>query len=747
MKILRLDVNQFGGLTDRHYELSETLNIFEGENESGKSTLWLFIKFMLYGMPKKGHPEREKAINRSTHTAFGSMTVLWKGQEYRIERSFSENSRGRCVIFNESGESVFAGSEPGEVMLGVPREIFENSCSIGQSLCTGLGGKQSASAIKNILASADENVDIEHIEKKLDGIRVSYRHKNGKGGKVYELSEKLSNLKSRFDKATEGHLKLVDLERSLEKNASDKAETEKTLEGIRQVRSKLQQIEILRRFDAQRCNVGMLSNLKAELDGFIRTSFTGDIPSPNDLAYFSLCIDNFDRAEKEYEERLQLLSRLEASADHDSEKAFVGEQVEQCGGKEHIVEAFKKAKSGMMLGIACCVLSVISMALGFLKLSLLPIFLSIGGLLLIIGITLLVLFANKQRKVMSPYGKRGNELIAYLNDCDEALNKKRIYDNKIFEGKTEVTTAQRHQSNCFSYLESVFKRYLPNSEVTLDLARAEYDRLLKCTEKYNDLLQRINRLEDSVSNEEKILASYNESELRASFPNGISELEKINISDIETRERFYKSSLDSLADRENRLRLEYTSYRVSNEDPSRLADEISECSKQYTEAEKYCQAIMTAIDGIRAASEALRGNVMPIIGKNAGKMMEYISEGGYSSINTGAALDVSISDGRGLTTTSDMMSGGTKDAAYLALRLSLMMQLYGRELPPVMMDETLCQLDDKRMRRIIALISKLCKDEGLQCLMFSCHSREAAACADMGISANIIEMPSLVGKN
>ena len=89
MIIKELNVIEFGGLTERRFDLSSGINIFEGDNEAGKSTLWLFIKFMLYGMPKKGHPERERSINRLSHRAAGTMTVAVGGETYRIERSFS----------------------------------------------------------------------------------------------------------------------------------------------------------------------------------------------------------------------------------------------------------------------------------------------------------------------------------------------------------------------------------------------------------------------------------------------------------------------------------------------------------------------------------------------------------------------------------------------------------------------------------------------------------------------------------
>ena len=164
----------------RRFDLSQGINIIEGDNEAGKSTLWLFIKFMLYGMPKKGNPERERAINRMTHRAVGTMTLTVGGVDYRIERSFSENSRGKVSTLRLSdGEKVFTGEEPGEALLRVPKDIFENSVAIGQGSCSGLGGEKGAAAIRNILSSADESVDVEKIQKKLGAIRILYRHING----------------------------------------------------------------------------------------------------------------------------------------------------------------------------------------------------------------------------------------------------------------------------------------------------------------------------------------------------------------------------------------------------------------------------------------------------------------------------------------------------------------------------------------------------------------------------------------
>ena len=48
MKITKINIDDFGCLAGKSFELSPTFNLVMGDNESGKSTLMLFIRFMLY---------------------------------------------------------------------------------------------------------------------------------------------------------------------------------------------------------------------------------------------------------------------------------------------------------------------------------------------------------------------------------------------------------------------------------------------------------------------------------------------------------------------------------------------------------------------------------------------------------------------------------------------------------------------------------------------------------------------------
>ena len=79
MIIEKIYIKTFGMLTDFALEFSPTINVIEGENESGKSTIAAFIKYMLYGFDNENVPgaldERNKRINWQTGTAEGTMYV------------------------------------------------------------------------------------------------------------------------------------------------------------------------------------------------------------------------------------------------------------------------------------------------------------------------------------------------------------------------------------------------------------------------------------------------------------------------------------------------------------------------------------------------------------------------------------------------------------------------------------------------------------------------------------------------
>ena len=49
MIIEKIEIKSFGALTDTVMEFSDSVNVIEGQNEAGKSTIAAFLRYMLFG--------------------------------------------------------------------------------------------------------------------------------------------------------------------------------------------------------------------------------------------------------------------------------------------------------------------------------------------------------------------------------------------------------------------------------------------------------------------------------------------------------------------------------------------------------------------------------------------------------------------------------------------------------------------------------------------------------------------------
>ena len=118
--------------------------------------------------------------------------------------------------------------------------------------------------------------------------------------------------------------------------------------------------------------------------------------------------------------------------------------------------------------------------------------------------------------------------------------------------------------------------------------------------------------------------------------------------------------------------------------------------------------------------------------------MSHISREKYTTLRATSSFGVSL-DSEGFGIKSDFLSGGTKDCAYIALRISLFMKIFGGELPPLILDEALCQFDDIRAQRALEYLCELSNSD-IQCIFFTSHHRESEMCDSVGAEYNLISL-------
>ncbi|MBR2354596.1 MAG: AAA family ATPase [Clostridia bacterium] len=753
MKIRELNIDVFGGLENKHLCLQEGLNLIEGENESGKSTIMLFIKFMLYGMPRKGNEERDRSVNRSTHCARGSMTVSHKGEEYRIERSFTEGSRGGTERLNlyrlSDGEEVGDGQEPGEFFLKVPKEVFESSAFVGQMMCRISGGKKGADSIRNLLTTADEQADLSKIEERLESIRKGYRHRSGKGGKLPDMSGAIHMEKQRLEKAVADGLRKNELEEKSARLSLQCAEAEERLKKANGALRQAAKLDLLHRFDALHEKEERLTRSDEELNRLRAAEPLSRFPlEEQNAARLYAFAEQLESAEEKTRIAEHAYEHLNGQSDFDEEEAEIGARLEREGGTDALLLRMDRMQSskktlrvlgGLLLlgGITCVILC------GFLWEYLIGII--AGALVASVGGFLWIRSFSVSSRAVDLAEEYGTDVVSFeeaLLAYQDALHKKRVYGTRLSAAEEALRVASTYLRELTERTERELTRYGERKDrgSVSEQARACAERIRSFLAAYHAAQTRREVLRASIAEDERMLAAYDEHALRAELDGvGIVAEATVTSARAEQELRWAQTQRDLLLQKKESVETERISLSATVEDPMPIADRLRTMQAEYDRAEEYYEALEMALEALRDAGDAMSGNITPILGKRAGEIMTYLSGGRYSDFFAGKDLVPALEHQDGIRVPSELLSGGTADAAYLSLRISLMLQIYEGELPPLILDESLCQLDDGRMGRMLELLSRLCQGQ-FQCLLFTCQSREAACCHDRGFLCHTVRL-------
>ena len=138
MKITDIHIDGFGVWNDCGWsELSPSLNVFHGPNETGKTTLMSFVRAMLFGFERRTHPRRYQPLRGGNHG--GILDVLVRGQKIQVARKAGRHVRGKVTIRSSDPEvdvASFGGEGSDEQVLerllgGTTRTLYHNVFAFG----------------------------------------------------------------------------------------------------------------------------------------------------------------------------------------------------------------------------------------------------------------------------------------------------------------------------------------------------------------------------------------------------------------------------------------------------------------------------------------------------------------------------------------------------------------------------------------------------------------------------------------
>lgn len=769
MRILKIEIEEFGKLSDRLFLLGEGLNLIEGANESGKSTLLAFIRFIFYGFPRKSGAdgeEREKRLAWHTGRAAGRLVLRTGAGDFCIARTVVRQGSVGHEGFSEtlsvtsllSGEEVMLdGMTPGEHFLGLPATLYDSTMCLRQSDAARVSDPAVGDALNELLFAGNGGVGADVAVEKLKLARRDLQHQKGRGGRIADLDDRIAVTQDTLLRAREDSGLLSALRADVARYHTQIHERRHELEEVTTQLEELSAAETLAMFDRAHAAGSVCEQKRLNYEALCaKNEAIGDLPAV--LAEVRDALNEHESAKEACRQMQPDLERLRAVR-HDEKMLAAHAVLEERGGAGTVLELFQKTQEkrahAKKTARIFFVFALIFAGLTFLVasaivrptlLQILPLIQPYLYMAHMIGGAVTAAFSLLSvicSRVASRHKKRARAWIKRLGVSDPQM-----FRTYLEQCAAEAESAEAHRAvlaemeNAYAEkAERVVRAEARVRECLFDggLSVPEEietipELLVECEARYRgaqEMLQMAKgeweRAEAAFEALTKSLEGKNESELRSRF----AHVGVWNPDELRRKQAFLREALAGLekkcADTERRE----IALAATAKDPVSGESELSALRAEHRSATRRLAALEMAIGAMEEATRSLGEGIIPRLCEKASTHLATLTCGAYKRIYAGADLSVSLDSEKGPLPLSHF-SAGCRDAAHLALRLGLL-DILSEERLPLLLDEALSRLDDERAAELLQLLVEYCRAGG-QCLLFTCHSREGNFLADKEIT-------------
>lgn len=802
MKFLTAEIEEFGKLEHRRFVFGEGMNLIEGENESGKSTLLAFFRFLFYGFPRRnaaGGDEREKRLSFRTRRAAGSLTFTCRGETYRIFRAVTAKSEREATETlsvtgePEGNEIDLAGKTPGEFFLGIPAELYDSSLCVRQSELDRVGEGDVSGRVGELLSATGGAA---RAEKILENARRTLCYRKGRGGKIAELEDEEGELLRGMAEATENAARLGALAEeetrtraaltraknalSAQHAAAEKARLRAALEQYHDLRHaeedargaaiRVQELEKAGQSLPDEAALARLGHLLAEKRNAEQalagaesaiTRFGPVPPRPNRqtppsgaparktdtpenapvgtnaapvlakdalpenapvarpaTAFPKAPLREGDaarsaaggaRATADFAPSAEIHSVAAPNKNGSSTTTPAGESFAANTGATASPQAPRRKATGLwalcalfaLLAVGAAAMACLPLTLPFPAVALLG---AAAGALVIAAVCAVAACKKAKPAPLSPAQAEAQE--TYSRALSNFLDAQNVLD-------TEWEKTCGEPLAPYTDPDAVLREYAGmRGEHSAELAAAR--------EAQSRAENRAFLLRGRVGN---LNAETVQARLAA-----LKSVPDLPESPEETAALAAKISAGE--ERLAALTREEAGLLATAKDPAELARRKEEVSARLAAARESLAALELARSALLTAETELRQDIAPALCRAAGGLFrELCGEGtGHEALHMDADFSVML-DADGTRHPLSCFSAGCRDAAYLSLRIALT-GLISKEPVPLLLDEPAARLDDRRAAALLRALANLTETGG-QCLLFTCHRREAALLAPL----------------
>lgn len=225
MKINSINISSFGKFSEKTFSFKDGINVIYGANESGKTTLLSFIRYMLFGFNGRRSINNisfeDKYLPWNNSSVSGSLECTFKHNNYMISRV--NGARKEVSVINTStGDKSFEGTVPGESVYRINESGFLRTYYFSGNTCA-FGTDKNDSVIKaltSIVETGDELISYSAACSKILSDRKSaFENKSNIESEIISLRKRLERINLLKQNKAELESKLKNIEHN--NNISD----------------------------------------------------------------------------------------------------------------------------------------------------------------------------------------------------------------------------------------------------------------------------------------------------------------------------------------------------------------------------------------------------------------------------------------------------------------------------------------------------------------------------------------------
>ena len=766
MRIKELYIKAFGKFIDREFKLGDNLNIIYGLNETGKSTIHRFIEAMLFGFVKPGVKRRVLMEEYDRYRPWtgelygGSLVYQAGGRLYKVERNLEKGRESVRVFDHVTGEELtrsFTYDKARRELLfarehlGVSHSFFRNTISVSQ-----LGSKSDADLAReiqtylgNLGSAGDANLSVAKAEKLikeyLDGIGTE-RAQTKEYGRLCRRIEELENgIKAAAASVEKIRLLGRQLREDEERAEALKAERKKLEQRIKALKGSM----LLGRWrEVQRLSKECKA-LALQLEEL--KEYAGFDTAERDELY---TLDRLAEQDRQEIKRIQLKVE-ETSRDIEMAQKEVSQALDKGAGP---------LRKRFNINLGLCTVSAAA-ALGAIILAAVlesPVFGVLSIPLAALFLYLAVRSARLRRNLKEQEGA-GREIIAeiqymekYRDDLLDSLSARKAE----LARREESILSILHKCGAagiedYRDKEAGFERYRQLKDRLGQLQRLLEVRL------DGESYEALERKAEAVMAAGAGPIDVPSAELAAGEGAGA---DQITMSAVEQPDRgtANASPIDmTVAElaaagfgREDLEGLEIMLRHIMEEEARLLAgvekargglealeqaisilpemeEELSGARERLKRLDYEREAAEIALEAIREASTSVHREFAPALNRKINEITSRITAGRYTDLQVTRELEIlATAPETGRRVEAEVLSGGTVDQLYFALRIAASDLVSGGSKLPLFLDDSFVQYDRRRLENVMGYLLEEAKER--QIILFTCHGREREVADALG---------------